>query len=288
MPLPDVGIVDTMIGFAEDPDAMFATLRAALREESREHAMPAQYMFHDVPDLGRGPGIDPVGLTLHEMDRHHVEVGLISVSSNTEVAGRALADHPSRFVGSWTVDPNEGMAGIRRLVEACDVHAIRAVSFFPHMVQPQVAIDSPLAYVVYAKCVELGLPVFVTVGVAGPRVPSLVQHVELVDRVMYDFPELVFVMRHGAEPWEELAVKLMIKWPNLYYSTTAFAPRFYPRAIIDYANTRGADRVLYGGYFPMGLRLDRIMAEMPEVPFTPDVWPKFLRHNAVRLLGLHG
>lgn len=283
---PDIGIVDTMIGFAEDADAMYATLRAALREESSGFAMPAQYMFHDVPRLDTGAGVDPVALTLHEMDRHGVAVGLISVSGNPEVAGRALAEHPDRFAASWTIDPNEGMAGLRKLVAAHERYGLRAVSFFPHMVQPQVAIDAPLAYVVYAKCVELGLPVFVTAGVAGPRVPSACQHVELIDRVMYDFPELVFVMRHGAEPWEQLAVKLMLKWPNLHYSTTAFAPRFYPQAIIDYANSRGADRVLYGGYFPMGLTLDRIMADMPGVAFRDEVWPKFLRDNARRILKL--
>ena len=81
------------------------------------------------------------------------------------------------------------------------------------------------------------------------------QKVELLDEVCWFFPELTIVMRHGAEPWEALAVKLMIKWPNLYYSTSAFAPRYYPKAIIDYANTRGADKVMYGGYFPMGLTL---------------------------------
>jgi predicted TIM-barrel fold metal-dependent hydrolase len=46
-----------------------------------------------------------------------------------------------------------------------------------------------------------------------------------IDTVMYDFPDLVFVTRHGGEPWEQLAVKLMLKWPNLYCSTSAFAPR---------------------------------------------------------------
>ena len=93
-------------------------------------------------------------------------------------------------------------------------------------------------------------------------------------------------MRHGAEPWEDLAVKLMLKGPNLYYSTSAFAPRYYPEAIIDYANTRGADKVLYGGYFPMGLTLDRIFGELPDVPFKDEVWPKFLRDNARRVLRL--
>jgi predicted TIM-barrel fold metal-dependent hydrolase len=93
-------------------------------------------------------------------------------------------------------------------------------------------------------------------------------------------------MRHGAEPWEELAVKLMLKWPNLYYMPSAFAPKHYPKAIIDYANTRGADKVMYAGYYPMGLSLERIFTEMPKVPFRDHVWPKFLRDNAIRVFKL--
>ena len=112
------------------------------------------------------------------------------------------------------------------------------------------------------------------------------QHVELIDQVMYDFPELVFVTRHGCEPWEKLAMKLMLKWPNLYYSTSAFAPKHYPEEIVNYANTRGADKIIYAGYFPMGLALERIMTDMPNVPFRDHVWPKFLRDNARKVLKL--
>jgi predicted TIM-barrel fold metal-dependent hydrolase len=84
----------------------------------------------------------------------------------------------------------------------------------------------------------------------------------------------------------DLAVKLMLKWPGLHYSTSAFAPKHYPKAIIDYANTRGADKVLYAGYYPMGLSLERIVTELRDVPFKDEVWPKFLRGNAARILGL--
>jgi hypothetical protein len=28
------------------------------------------------------------------------------------------------------------------------------------------------------------------------------------------------------------------------------------------------------------------MDELPQVPLADDVWPKFLRHNALRVLGL--
>jgi hypothetical protein len=106
------------------------------------------------------------------------------------------------------------------------------------------------------------------------------------DQVCYDFPDLRIVMRHGAEPWEELAVKLMLKWPGLHYMTSAFAPKYYPKAIIDYANTRGADKIMYAGYFPMALTLERIFTELADVPFRDHVWPKFLRDNAVQVLKL--
>ena len=99
-------------------------------------------------------------------------------------------------------------------------------------------------YPIYAKCVELGVPIFCCAGVPGPRLRMAPQQVELIDGVMHDFPDLVFVTRHGCEPWTDLAVKLMVKWPGLHYSTSAFAPKYYPRPIIDYANSRGADKVI--------------------------------------------
>jgi predicted TIM-barrel fold metal-dependent hydrolase len=160
------------------------------------------------------------------------------------------------------------------------------VTLFPAGTLPAVPINDPRMYPVYAACVELGLPVFCTAGVPGPRLRLTTQRVELVDEVMYDFPDLVFVVRHGGDPWAELAVKLMLKWPGLHYSTSGFAPRYYPRAIIDFANTRGADQIVYAGYFPFGLTLERIMTEMADLPLRDDVWPKFLRANALRVLGL--
>lgn len=40
---------------------------------------------------------------------------------------------------------------------------------------------------------------------------------------------------------------------------------------------------MYAGYFPAGLSLERIFAEMEDVPFREEVWPKFLDGNAARL-----
>jgi predicted TIM-barrel fold metal-dependent hydrolase len=117
-------------------------------------------------------------------------------------------------------------------------------------------------------------------------VPYDSQYPGLVDEVCWYFPELKFVFRHGCDPWADLTAKLLLKWPNLYYSTSGWAPKYYPKPIIDFANTRGADKIIYAGYYPYGLDLERIFRELPNVALKDEVWPKFLRTNALRVLGL--
>jgi predicted TIM-barrel fold metal-dependent hydrolase len=280
-----IGIVDTMIGFPAEDFSQYDFIRAQLKDPSARFDFPVEYMFKNVPKELYGHG-DPISVTLHEMDRFGVEVGLIGVGG--EVSRKALKDHPDRFVAQGSVDPNRGMDGIRDMVRQYEEFGVRSFGAFNAGFNPQVGIADALMYPIYAKCVELGVPIFACAGVPGPRFPMWPQEVRLIDQVMYDFPELVFVTRHGCEPWEDLAVKLMLKWPNLYYSTSAFAPKHYPEAIVRYANTRGADKIIYAGYFPMGLSLERIMTDMASVPFKDEVWPKFLRDNARKVLKLEG
>ena len=210
-------------------------------------------------------------------------MALVGYYEGSAAAAAARRDYPARFIFDYPANPNLGMDEIRRIRRLHREFGLHSVSVFPCGLNPQVPINDKKMYPLYATCVELGLPILVNVGVPGPRVPMEPQKVEHVDEVCWFFPELKFVMRHGAEPWEELAVKLMLKYPNLYYCTSAFAPRHYPQAIIDYANTRGAHKIMYAGYFPMGLSLERIFRELPDVPFKDEVWPAFLSGNARRV-----
>jgi predicted TIM-barrel fold metal-dependent hydrolase len=283
---PGIGIIDTMLDLPfDDLKRVYEFLAPQLRDRDsqEEFDFPVEYMFKDVPKAAQGID-DPVAHTLALMDHYGIDVAMIGAGG--ERGARALGEHPDRFVASIGVDPNEGMGAVEQIVRAHETMDLRAVVGFPAGCNPQVPINDKRWYPVYAKCCELQIPIFMCVGVPGPRVPMACQKVELLDEVCWFFPELTIVMRHGAEPWEELAVKLMLKWPNLYYSTSAFAPKYYPQAIIDYANTRGADKVMYAGYFPMGLTLERIFSELPNVPLKDEVWPKFLRENAARVLGI--
>ena len=281
-----IGVVDLMIGFPiRDRKGVYdRLLKPGLKDQESRQAFtfPAEYMFKDVPSEADDEH-DPIVVTFAEMDRFGVECGLFGMSPD---AVDAKERDPKRVHLSLEVNPNDVMGTIRKIRAAKADHDLKAVTFFPSGCLPQVPVDDPKAYAVYATCVELDLPIVVNAGIAGPRFPSDCQHVMRFDQVCYDFPELRIVMRHGAEPWEELAVKLMLKWPGLSYMTSGFAPKYYPKAIIDYANTRGADKVMYAGYYPMGLSLERIFAELPQVPLRDHVWPKFLRENALSVFAL--
>lgn len=280
-----VPVIDTMVGVPQRAREDWVGLYEPLvrDDESRSFGHGAGYMFKDLPEVGRDGFIEHL---LHQMDHHGIERAMIPVSFRDEIGQRAVTDHPGRFIAAYHVDPNLGVAGVRDLVRAVEEFGVRAATAFPCGYNPQVPINDKRFYPLYAKCVELDIPIFINAGVPGPRFPMYPQHVEHLDEVCWFFPELRVVTRHGCEPWVDLAVKLLLKWPNLYYSTSAFAPRYYPQAIIDLANTRGEDKIIFAGYYPSGLSLDRIFDELPRVPFREHVWPKFLRENALRVLKL--
>ena len=295
MTMPDdVRAIDLMMGIPVRERTewyqMFddQALRDAESKGGLQHG--AGYMFKHVPDVADDEAT-PEGfeaLALREMDRYGVQMGMVPVTFDEPVGRSLVAKHPDRFVGSWFVDPNKGMDAVRDLERAVTELGVVAATAFPAGYFPQVPINDKRFYPIYAKCIELDIPICINAGVPGPRFPFDCQRVDLLDEVCWFFPELKIVTRHGCEPWTELAVKLLLKWPNLYYSTSAFAPKYYPKAIIDYANTRGADKIMYAGYFPSGLSLERIFTEMKDVPFRDHVWPKFLWENAARVFNLPG
>ena len=282
-----IGIIETMMGFPDpDPRRLYEFFRGNIKEQSSKETMfPVEYLFkHNVPGA-LDEDLDPVEVALATMDHFGIERSMIGVEG--EPGSRAIRDFPERFIASCSADANNGVDEVRKIRRLYEEVGLKAVGTFPAGCTPQVPIDHARWYPIYSVCAELGIPIFVCAGIPGPRVPSMCQHVEMLDVVCYDFPELDIVTRHGCQPWTELMVKLMLKWPNLYYSTSAFAPKHYDPRIIEYANTRGADRIIYAGYWPMGLTYERIFGDMPHVPFKDEVWPKFLRENALRVLRLN-
>ncbi|MFT6956278.1 MAG: putative TIM-barrel fold metal-dependent hydrolase [Halieaceae bacterium] len=289
MPMPDdIGIIDLMLAVpSQDNSNFYDFIKPLLMdEESRQmFQMPAQYMFKDIPDTGEQA--DYLAYTLDKMDRFGIQRAMMSVDEDQYPSqNEAVEKHPDRFFASYECNPNRGMEEVRKIRRLKERYDIKAVTAFPAGLCPQVPLDDKRWYPIFVACVDLDIPFCPCVGVPGPRVPMGAQKVEHLDEICWFFPEMKVVMRHGGEPWTELAAKLMLKYPNLYYMTSAFAPKHYPDTIVNFANTRGADKIMYAGYFPMGLSLERIFSDMPNVPFKDEVWPKFLRENAIRVFGL--
>lgn len=220
-----------MVGLPPAPGdlAWRDSLRPLLKDADslQGFAHPASYMFKNLPSERFAD--DPPRAVLEAMDRYGVTRALIGVAPDDDTAVRALRTHPDRFLGAVSVDPNAGTAGIRALRRAVEDLGVRAAAALPAGGLPPRSVDDPVWFPVYATCIDLGIPFMPCMGVPGPRIPFAPQHVMGLDRVCFEFPELVVVTRHGCEPWEALMVKLMVKWPNLHYSTSAFAPKHYPR-----------------------------------------------------------
>lgn len=216
------------------------------------------------------------------MDRCEVEKSIITIDAqNPDKEAIAFCDrHPDRFALSLYVDATHGMASVRALQTFKRDHPTVLARVVPFMINRRP--NEKVYYPIYAKCVELELPISVNTGIPGPPAPGECQHPIHLDEVCLFFPELKVVMAHGADPWWDVAIRLMIKYANLYLMTSAYAPRYLPPQLLHYMNTRGARKILFASDFPV-LSIDRCVAEARALDLRPDVRDNYLYHNAARL-----
>jgi predicted TIM-barrel fold metal-dependent hydrolase len=133
----------------------------------------------------------------------------------------------------------------------------------------QLPYNDAVYYPVYAKCAELGIPVGLNVGMPGPKVPGKHQHPISLDDVCAFFPELTVIMSHGGDPWGGLCAKLMQRWENLHYMSSAYSPKRIPPEIVDWMNWRGSERVMWASDYPV-LEFARCRREILEMPFKDE------------------
>jgi hypothetical protein len=266
--------------------------RELLRDRESLDAWPstgvASYLFRGDDDrAARYEIARDLPRWLENLSAHSISRAIVPLPLNaSDEVYDLVAQHADRVFVAVRVDPWDGMRGLRRLVRLAQRYPnIRAISLSPHQIYPLIAPNSREYYPVYAAACELDLTVYINVGFPGPRVPAYVQDPLHLDEVMWFFDELRVVMRHGGEPWVDTCVKMMLRWPNLYYATTAFAPKFYPKAVIDFANTRGRDKIIFAGYWPT-ISYERTFEELQMLPLRDEVWENFLAKNAERAFRL--
>jgi len=240
-----------------------------------------------IPAYLGGEGSSGVGVDdlVALMDELGVASGVLTPGlHHGEDDALAIADkHAGRFlVAAVLVDPATPTKNVIRIRELAQHPRFAMVRVTP--LTSQVPINDARHYPVYQVCEELGIALGINVGVPGPRVRSRVQHPELLEDVLIDFPDLVVIGAHMGHPYEELLMNYMRKWPNLYLSCTAYAPRYFDPNLVQFMNTsRYRGRVLWGSdepWFPMRRSLDEARA----LPLDDDAMAQFLGGTARRLL----
>lgn len=216
------------------------------------------------------------------MDRAGVEKAIITTTADkpAEHVLQFPRANPERFVLSISLDPRQGMQAIRALEQLVRDEPVVLARITPFMID--LPPNDKVYYPVYAKCIELDLPIAINTGIPGPPMPGKCQDPMYLDEVCVFFPELKLVMAHGADPWWNVAIRLMIKYRNLYLQTSAYAPRYFPPELIQFMNTRGQDKIMFASDHPV-LSFERCVKEAQDLDLREGVLDKFLYANAERL-----
>ena len=220
---------------------------------------------------------------LDEMDEMGVErsVLMTNMERSSERVLSFVDARPDRFAiglgGHNLLRPMENLAKLQSFVADHPVaYTVVGPSFWGDgMYPPSDAVYFPL----YTKCCELDLPLFLNTGLPGPPIPGEAQNPIHLDRVCVRFPELRLAMMHGADPWWDVAIRLMIKYKNLRLVTSAWAPRHLPESLLHFMRTRGKTRVMFASDSPV-LTIRRTVKEASELDLPEDVLDNYLYQNA--------
>jgi predicted TIM-barrel fold metal-dependent hydrolase len=234
--------------------------------------------FKGGDDFFRDLGIDEC---LEAMDGAGVDRAVLTVRAHRPEPHvlEFVERHPERFSLAVVPDLRKPVRDARELAALAASHPVTMARVTPF------GVDLPpnhrLYYYLYARCIDLDLPVSINTGLPGPPVPGECQHPIHLDRVCYELPELRICMAHGADPWWETAIRLMIKYENLVLMTSAYAPKYFPESLIHYMNTRGRQKILFASDHPV-LSMERCIREANALPLRPGVLENFLHRNAAR------
>ncbi len=150
--------------------------------------------------------------------------------------------------------------------------------------------DHPKYYPFYAKCVELEIPIQIQVRYCliyikdRPPFRSVGRPI-LLDTIACDFPELKIIGIHTGWPWIEEMISVARKHPNVDIGTDAHAPKYWKPELVQYLNSWGRDKVIFGTDFPV-VEMERAMKEIKGMRLRPEAKRKLLRDNARRVYNL--
>jgi hypothetical protein len=98
-------------------------------------------------------------------------------------------------------------------------------------------------------------------------------------------PELKLFAIHTGWPWIQEMISVAWKHEHIYIGTDAHAPRYWEQELVQFINTRGRRKVIFGTDWPI-IDFGRARAEIDELQLREESLPWLLRENCRRLYDL--
>jgi uncharacterized protein len=136
-----------------------------------------------------------------------------------------LQRHPGRFEVFAGVDPRWGTDGVQLFEQGLSDMGFRGLKLYPPCgYSPS---DRRL-YPFYELCRAHGVPVLLHVGPTSPSLSFAYASPWLVDQAALDFPDVDFILAHGAVHFVGDCASLCAYRPNVYLDTSAFLGSTHP------------------------------------------------------------
>ena len=193
--------------------------------------------------------------------------------------------YPEMFVGFWGIDPHEGMEAVRKTEKAVREYGMKGISIDPYLAHLNP--DAAKFYPLYAKCCELGVPVFITMA-PPPQVPGAVMAYtdpRDVDIVAKDFPELKIVMSHGGYPFVTEAIYACYRNKNVYMDISEYEAAPMCDVYFSAMKSMIPDKVVFASAHPFVDQRDSLAAYQA-AGLPPEVSEKIMYKNACSVLGI--
>jgi hypothetical protein len=189
---------------------------------------------------------------------------------------------PDRFCGLAGYNPFKISESLSEIEVAVKDYKFKGV--YVHIYGFDIPLNDAKMYPLYAKCVELNVPVSLQVGHVLEGMPSDPGRPIYLDKVACDFPTLKIIGAHTGWPWAEELMSMCYKWENVYFGVDAWMPKYLGKEIVHFMNSRmGRDRVLWG---TNGLSWKDSLAQLNDLGLKDETIEKVTRTNAVELFNL--
>ena len=202
---------------------------------------------------------------------------------STHDIAKLVQKAPNRFVGLYGVNPFKRMQAVRELEVAVKEYGFKGAHI--HTYGYGIPIDAPDYYPIYAKCVELGVPVQMQIGHSAEAMPSDMGRPIRLDNIALFFPELNIVAGHTGWPWCEELIALAWKHSNVYIGTSAHSPKYWDKSLVNFANTRGLGKVMWSTDFPVVMHREG-RKQIEELGLKENAKAQLLREAAVKVYKL--